>query len=327
LPLTPIVDEQSIERFLALALARVTERAAVAAARLRGRGDEMAADEAAALAMRAEMERLPFRGRVVIGEDEHAAAMFVGEEIGEGDGPLLDLAVAPLEGATLCAKDMPGAISVVAIANAGSLLHAPDVYMDKIAIGPGYPPGLVDLDREPGENIAALARAKNVDDSDIVVCILDRPRHAELIAKCRRAGASVRLISDGDVAGVIFTAQPAQTGVDMYLGRGGAPEGVLAAGALRCVGGQMQGRLVLDTQAKIARAAAMGISDPRKKHDMRDLVSGDAIVCATGVTDGPLVTGVDFGRNTITTETVVYHSFTGTVRRIRAEHHAGKMQD
>jgi fructose-1,6-bisphosphatase II / sedoheptulose-1,7-bisphosphatase len=219
LPLTPIVDEQSIERFLALALARVTERAAVAAARLRGRGDEMAADEAAARTMRAEMERLPFRGRVVIGEDEHAAAMFVGEEIGEGDGPLLDLAVAPLEGATLCAKDMPGAISVVAIANAGSLLHAPDVYMDKIAIGPGYPPGLVDLDREPGENIAALARAKNVDDSDIVVCILDRPRHAELIAKCRRAGASVRLISDGDVAGVIFTAQPAQTGVDMYLGR------------------------------------------------------------------------------------------------------------
>jgi fructose-1,6-bisphosphatase II / sedoheptulose-1,7-bisphosphatase len=327
LPLTPIVDEQSIERFLALALARVTERAAVAAARLRGRGDEMAADEAAARTMRAEMGRLPFRGRVVIGEDEHAAAMFVGEEIGEGDGPLLDLAVAPLEGATLCAKDMPGAISVVAIANAGSLLHAPDVYMDKIAIGPGYPPGLVDLDWEPGENIAALARAKNVDDSDIVVCILERPRHAELIAKCRRAGASVRLISDGDVAGVIFTAQPAQTGVDMYLGRGGAPEGVLAAGALRCVGGQMQGRLVLDTHAKIARAAAMGISDPRKKHDMRDLVSGDVIVCATGVTDGPLVAGVDFGRNTITTETVVYHSFTGTVRRIRAKHHAGKMQD
>jgi fructose-1,6-bisphosphatase II / sedoheptulose-1,7-bisphosphatase len=222
---------------------------------------------------------------------------------------------------------MPGAISIVAMAKAGSLLYAPDVYMDKIAIGPGYPPGLVDLDREPGENIAALARAKNVDDSDIAVCILDRPRHAELIAKCRRAGASVRLISDGDVAGVIFTAQPAKTGVDMYLGRGGAQEGVLAAGALRCVGGQMQGRLVLDTHAKIARAAAMGITDPRKKHDMRDLVSGDVIICATGVTDGPLVAGVGFGKNVITTETVVYHSFTGTVRRIRAEHHAGKMQD
>ncbi|MGA8172510.1 MAG: fructose-bisphosphatase class II family protein, partial [Methylocystis sp.] len=300
---------------------------AVAAARLRGRGDEMAADEAAARAMRAEFQRLPIRGRVVIGEDQHAGAMFVGEEIGEGEGPLFDLAVAPLEGATLCAKDMPGAISIVAMAKVGSLLYAPDVYMDKIAIGPGYPPDLVDLDREPAENIAALARAKKVDDSDVTVCILDRPRHAELIAKCRKAGASVRLISDGDVAGVIFTAQPAQTGVDMYLGRGGAPEGVLAAGALRCVGGQMQGRLVLDTHAKIMRAAAMGISDPRKKHDMRNLVSGDVIVCATGVTDGPLVAGVGFGRSTITTETVVYHSFSGTVRRIRAEHHAGKMQD
>ena len=326
MPLTPIVDEQSIERFLALALARVTERAAVAAARLRGRGDEMAADEAAARTMRAEMERLPFRGRVVIGEDEHAAAMFVGEEIGEGDGPLLDLAVAPLEGATLCAKDMPGAISVVAIANAGSLLHAPDVYMDKIAIGPGYPPGLVDLDREPGENIAALARAKNVDDSDIVVCILDRPRHAELIAKCRRAGASVRLISDGDVAGVIFTAQPAQTGVDMYLGRGGAPEaswrrGRYAASAGKCRGGSCS------TRTPKSREPPRWGSHPRKKYDMRDLVSGDVIVCATGVTDGPLVAGVDFGRSTITTETVVYHSFTGTVRRIRAEHHAGEIQD
>ena len=324
---TPLVDEQSIERFLALALARVTERAAVAAARLRGRGDEMAADEAAARTMRAELQRLPIRGRVVIGEDEHAAAMFVGEEIGASDAPLLDLAVAPLEGATLCAKDMPGAISIVAMAKAGSLLYAPDVYMDKIAIGPGYPPALVDLDKEPGENIAALARAKNVDDREITVCVLDRPRHAELIAKCRRAGASVRLISDGDVAGVIFAAQPAETGVDMYLGRGGAPEGVLAAGALRCVGGQMQGRLVLDTHDKIRRAAAMGIFDPRKKHDMRDLVSGDVIVCATGVTDGPLVAGVGFGKTVITTETVVYHSFSGTVRRIRAEHHAGKMQD
>ena len=267
MPQTP-VDEQSIERFLALALGRVTERAAVAAARHRGRGDEMAADQAAAKAMRAELLRLPIHGRVVIGEDENAPACFIGEEIGAGDGPLLDLAVAPLEGATLCAKDMPGAISIVAMAKSGSLLHAPDVYMDKIAIGPGYPVGLVDLDRDPEENIAALARAKNVRDSDIAVCILDRPRHAELIDKCRRAGASVRLISDGDVAGVIFTAQPTRTGVDMYLGRGGAPEGVLAAGALRCVGGQMQGRLVLDTPEKRARAAAMGIKDPRKKHEI-----------------------------------------------------------
>jgi fructose-1,6-bisphosphatase II / sedoheptulose-1,7-bisphosphatase len=329
LALTPIVDEKSIERFLALALARVTERAAVAAARLRGRGDEMAADRAAAHSMHAELQRLPIRGRVVIGEGDHASSsvLFVGEEVGAGSGPRLDLAVAPLEGSTLCAKDMPGAISVIAMAKAGSLLCAPDVYMDKIAIGPGYPQGLVDLDREPAENIAALARAKRVADSDITVCVLDRPRHAELVAKCRKAGASVRLISDGDVAGVILAAQPAQTGVDMYLGRGGAPEGVLAAGALRCVGGQMQGRLVISSQEKLALADAMGIVDPKKKYDVAELASGDVILCATGVTNGPLLHGVSFDRLVITTETVVYHSYTGTVRRIRAEHHADRLQD
>jgi fructose-1,6-bisphosphatase II / sedoheptulose-1,7-bisphosphatase len=284
----------------------------------------MSADQAAVDAMRSELNRLPIRGRVVIGEGERDAVpmLFIGEEVGGKTGPRVDLAVAPLEGSTLCAKDMPGAISIVALAASGSLLYAPDVYMDKIAIGPGYPPGVVDLDREPGDNIEALAKAKGVSARDITVCILDRPRHAELIAKCRRAGACVRLISDGDVAGIIFTAQPSETGVDMYLGSGGAPEGVLAAGVLRCVGGQMQGRLLLDTGAKIARAASMGIKDPKKKYDMSELASGDVIVCATGVTDGPLLVGVIFDKGVIETETLVYRSATGTVRRIRAEHRA-----
>jgi fructose-1,6-bisphosphatase II / sedoheptulose-1,7-bisphosphatase len=312
----------AIERSLTLELVRVTERAAVAAARLRGRGDEMAADQAAVDAMRGELSRLPIRGRVVIGEGERDAApmLFIGEEVGAAEDPSIDLAVAPLEGSTLCAKDMPGAISVMAAAEKGSLLYAPDVYMDKIAIGPGYPAGVIDLDRSPGENVEALAKAKGVSASEITVCILDRPRHAEIVASCRKAGACVRLITDGDVAGVIFTAQPDETGVDMYLGRGGAPEGVLAAGALRCVGGQMQSRLVLDTPDRIARAAKMGISDPRKKYDMSELASGDVIVCATGVTDGPLLVGVIFEKGVIETETLVYRSATGTLRRIRAEH-------
>jgi len=313
-----------IERRLALELARVTERAAVAAARLRGRGDEMAADQAAVDAMRDELGKLPFSGRIVIGEGERDAApmLFIGETVGAGCGPRVDLAVAPLEGSTLCAKDMPGAISIVAMAKPGSLLYAPDVYMDKIAIGPGYPPGVVDLDRDPGDNVRALAAAKGVAPSDITVCVLDRPRHAELVSRCRAAGAAVRLISDGDVAGVIFTAQPAETGVDIYIGRGGAPEGVLAAGALRCVGGQMQARLVLDAPDKAARAAGMGVLDPRKKYEMNDLASGDVIVCATGVTDGPLLVGVIFDKGVIETETLVYRSASGTVRRIRAEHRA-----
>jgi fructose-1,6-bisphosphatase II / sedoheptulose-1,7-bisphosphatase len=323
-------EDQSIERFLALALARVTERGAVAAARLRGRGDEMAADRAAARAMRAELDRLPIKARVVIGENDHGSlpsSLGPGETVGAGGGAQFDLAIAALEGSTLCAKDMPGAISVIAMAKEGSFLQVPDVYMDKIAIGPGYAPGLVDLDREPGQNIEALARAKNVGNSEITVCVLDRPRHADLIAKCREAGASVRLISDGDVAGAIFTAQPQKTGVDMYLGRGGAREGVLAAGALRCVGGQMQGRLVIDNSEKLASAARIGIEDPFCKYDMAELASGDVIICATGVTEGPLLDGVVFGKATISTETVVYHSFTGTVRRIRAEHRADRLQD
>jgi fructose-1,6-bisphosphatase II / sedoheptulose-1,7-bisphosphatase len=323
----PSVDK-SLDRNLTLELARVTERAAVAAARWRGRGDEMAADQAAVDAMRSELDKLAIRGRVVIGEGERDSApmLFIGEEVG-GGGPRVDLAVAPLEGSTLCAKDMAGAISIVAIAAAGSLLEAPDVYMDKIAIGPFYPPGVVDLDNEPGANIAALAAAKGVAAQDVTICILDRPRHAELIAKCRAAGARVRLISDGDVAGIIFTAQPAETGVDMYLGAGGAPEGVLAAAVLRCVGGQMQGRLVLDSAAKVARAAEMGVRDPCKKYALEELASGDVMVCVTGVTDGPLLFGAVFDREAIETETLVYRSSTGTVRRIRALHRAsGKFE-
>jgi fructose-1,6-bisphosphatase II / sedoheptulose-1,7-bisphosphatase len=206
------------------------------------------------------------------------------------------------------------------MAQAGALLNAPDVYMDKIAIGPGYPLGTVDLDMSVEENVRALAKAKGVKPGEITVLILDRPRHENLIAGARRAGAAVRLITDGDVAGIIFTTQSETTGVDMYVGTGGAPEGVLAAGALRCVGGQMQGRLILDDEAKRERALKMGITDPNKKYDMRELASGDVIVCATGVTDGALLKGVRFHRDVIETETVIYRSVTGTVRRIQAEH-------
>ncbi len=317
-----ISEEKIIERILTLELVRVTERAAVAAARLRGRGDEKAADQAAVDAMRRELNRLPIEGTVVIGEGERdeAPMLFIGEKVGAGRGPKVDIAVDPLEGTTLCAKNMPGSIAVMSMARSGSLLNAPDVYMEKIAIGPGYPQGVVDLDMTPEENIRALAKAKGVHPGDITVLVLDRPRHSDLIAGCRKAGASIQFITDGDVAGVIFTAQPEKTGVDMYIGVGGAPEGVLAAGALRCVGGQMQGRLILDTEAKRERSLKMGITDPKKKYDMKELASGDVIVCATGVTDGALLQGVRFGKEVIETETVIYRSVTGTVRRIFAEH-------
>ena len=317
-----IQEEKIIERILTMELVRVTERAAVASARLRGRGDEKAADQAAVDAMRRELNRLPIDGTVVIGEGERdeAPMLFIGEKLGTRTGPAVDIAVDPLEGTTLCARDMPGSIAVMAMARAGSLLNAPDVYMDKIAIGPGYPQGIVDLDMSPEENIRALAKAKGVPVNELTVLMLDRPRHQKLIETCRRVGVSIRLITDGDVAGIIFTADPDKTGVDLYLGTGAAPEGVLAAGALRCVGGQMQGRLVLDTGAKIERAAKMGITDPKRKYQMTDLASGDVIVCATGVTDGALVSGVKFRKNVIETETVIYRSVTGTVRKIQAEH-------
>jgi fructose-1,6-bisphosphatase II / sedoheptulose-1,7-bisphosphatase len=313
---------QVIERILTLELVRVTERAAVAAARLRGRGNEKAADQAAVDAMRRELNKLQIDGTVVIGEGERdeAPMLFIGERVGNRKGPKVDIAVDPLEGTTLCAKDMPGSIAVMAMAEAGTLLAAPDVYMQKIAIGPGYAKGVVDLDAPPEENILNLAKAKGVSPGEITALVLDRPRHAELIAALRKVGASVRLISDGDVAGVIFTTDPDRTGVDIYLGIGAAPEGVLAASALRCIGGQMQGRLILDTEEKRTRAAGMGVKDPEKKYDMAEMSSGDVIVAATGVTDGALLEGVRFGKDVIETETIVYRSATGTVRKIQGEH-------
>ncbi len=311
-----------LERILTMEIVRVTERAAVSAARLRGRGAEKAADQAAVDAMRRELNKLPIDGTVVIGEGEldEAPMLFIGEAVGNKKGPKVDIAVDPLEGTTLCAKNMPGAIATLAMADEGTLLHAPDVYMEKIAIGPGYPKGVVDLDAPAEENVRKLAQAKGVPTAEITALLLDRPRHADLIAAVRKAGASVALISDGDVAGVIHVADPATTGIDIYLGIGGAPEGVLAAAALRCIGGQMQTRLVLDTPERRERAAKMGVTDPRKRFEIEDMVRGDCLFAATGVTDGAMLRGVKFRNEIIETETVVMRSVTGTVRRITAEH-------
>jgi fructose-1,6-bisphosphatase II / sedoheptulose-1,7-bisphosphatase len=311
-----------LERILTLEVVRVSERAAVSAARLRGLGSEVAADRAAVDAMRRELAKLPIKGTVVIGEGERdeAPMLFIGEEVGTGIGPAVDIAVDPLEGATLCAKNLPGAITAIAVAESSTLLHAPDVYMEKIAIGPGYPRGIIDLDASVAENIAALARAKGVDPSAISILVLDRPRHADLIAAARKTGAAVSLITDGDVAGVIHTTDPDATGIDVYMGIGGAPEGVLAAAALRCIGGQMQARLVLDRPDIRARAAEMGIVDPRKKYELEDMVRGDCLFAATGVTDGSILRGVRFRGDVIETETLVMRSVTGTLRRVKAEH-------
>ena len=308
-----------LERILSIEIVRVTERAAVAAARMRGRGNEIGADKAAVDAMRRELNRLPIDGTVVIGEGERdeAPMLFIGEQVGSRRGPKIDIAVDPLEGTTLCAKNMPGAIATIAVADTGTLLHAPDVYMEKMAVGPGYPKGVVDLDAPVSDNIHALARAKGVQPADITVLVLDRPRHSDLISELRRSGAAVRLITDGDIAGVIDTVDPETTGVDMYIGIGGAPQGVLAAAALRCIGGQMQCRLVLDTQAKRERAARMGIQSPGKKYQIEDLVQGDCLFSATGVTNGSMLRGVEFHGAVIETDTVVMRSVTGTVRRIR----------
>lgn len=316
-----IQPELLLERILTLEIVRVTERAAVSAARLRGRGQEKAADQAAVDAMRRELNRLPIEGTVVIGEGEldEAPMLFIGEKVGTKTGPKVDIAVDPLEGTTLCAKNMPGAIATLAMAEGGTLLHAADVYMDKIAIGPGYPKGVIDLDAPAEENILALAKAKGVKPDGITAILLDRPRHANIIAAVRKTGAAVTLISDGDVAGVIHCAEP-KTGIDIYIGIGGAPEGVLAAAALRCIGGQMQTRLVLDTEERRERAAKMGIKDFRKKYEIEDMVKGDCLFAATGVTDGPMLNGVRFGKDVIETETVVMRSVTGTVRRVSAEH-------
>ncbi|MDQ6437957.1 class II fructose-bisphosphatase [Mesorhizobium sp. LHD-90] len=310
-----------LDRILAMEIVRVTERAAVAAARFRGRGDEKAADQAATSAMRQELDKLPIRGTVVIGEGEQdeAPALYVGETLGKS-GPEVDIALDALEGTTVCAKNLPNALSVIAVAAKGSLLFAPNVYMQKIAIGPGYPAGTVDIDAPPKENIENLAKAKGVPVGEITACILDRPRHARLIESVRKAGAAIKLIGDGDVAGIIHATEPGETGIDIYLGSGGAPEGVLAAAALRCIGGQMQGRLILDTPEKKARADRMGIIDFERIYSAEDMARGDVIFAATGVTDGNLLAGVRFGRDVITTDTIVLRSSSRTVREIRARH-------
>jgi fructose-1,6-bisphosphatase II / sedoheptulose-1,7-bisphosphatase len=263
---------------------------------------------------------LPIDGTVVIGEGERdeAPMLFIGEKVGQG-GLTVDIALDPLEGTTLTAKAMANALAVMAMAEPGTMLHAPDTYMDKIAIGGGFKEGLIDLDAEPGDNINALAKAKGVKPHEISVCIMDRPRHEDLIAKVRKAGASVRLITDGDVAGVIATTDPA-TGIDLYIGQGGAPEGVLAAAALRCIGGQMQARLIFKKDDEKRRAEKIGIKDFNRKYAMIDLVSGDVVFSATGVTDGSMLAGVHRDGDYITTESVVMRSATGTVRWIKARH-------
>jgi fructose-1,6-bisphosphatase II / sedoheptulose-1,7-bisphosphatase len=311
-----------LTRELSLELARVTERAAVAAARLRGRGDEKAADQAAVDAMRSELNRLAIRGTVVIGEGERdeAPMLYIGEEVGAGTGPEVDIALDPLEGTTICAKNLPNSLAVIAIATKGALLNAPDVYMDKIAIGPGYAAGVIDIDASPEDNIHSLAKAKGVPVTEVAACILDRPRHAALIEAVRKTGAAIRLIGDGDVAGVIDTTAPEETGIDIYMGTGGAPEGVLAASALRCVGGQMQGRLILDSEEKVARAARMGVADPKKIYTHLEMAHGEVMFAATGVTDGNMLGGVRFLRNYIQTETIVMRSSSQTVREIKARH-------
>lgn len=310
-----------LDRMLTMEMARVVEAAAVAAARERGQGDEKKADQVAVDAMRTELNNLPIDGRIVIGEGERdeAPMLYIGEEVGYG-GPAVDIALDPLEGTTICAKNQPNSLAVIAIAERGKLLYAPDVYMDKIAIGPGYPAGTIDIDASPTENLQAVAKAKGCDISEVSTCVMDRSRHADLIAEIRKAGAAVRLIGDGDVAGIIHTTEPEETGIDLYMGIGGAPEGVLAAAALRCMGGQMQGRLILDTEEKAARAAKMGVTDPDKAYTMEEMASGDVLFAATGVTDGNMLRGVKFGRTHITTHTVAMRSSTGTVRWIEARH-------
>jgi fructose-1,6-bisphosphatase II / sedoheptulose-1,7-bisphosphatase len=304
---------------LTIEIVRVTEAAAIAAARLRGRGDEKQADQVAVDAMRTALNELDMDGKIVIGEGERdeAPMLYIGEKVGTGKGQRIDIALDPLEGTTLTAKAMPDALAVIAMAEGGSLLHSPDCYMEKIAIGGGYPKGIVDLDATPQENVTKLAEAKGVPVSEITACVLDRPRHAEIIAALREVGAAVRLITDGDVAGVIHTANPSDTGIDIYIGTGGAPEGVLAAAALRCIGGQMQGRLILRKPEERERAMKMGIEDPDKKFDLAEMASGDVIFAATGVTDGSMLDGVRIEGDSVTTNTVVMRSATGTVRWIK----------
>jgi fructose-1,6-bisphosphatase II / sedoheptulose-1,7-bisphosphatase len=313
----------ALDRLLTLEIVRVTERAAIGAAAWRGKGDEMAADAAAVEGMRKELDRINIDGRIVIGEGERdeVPSLWIGEKVGAGDGPEVDIAVDPLEGTTLCAKNQPDAICVIAVAERGGLLNAPDVYMQKIAIGGGYPPDTVDLDMSATESVHSLAKAKGVPVSEITACLLDRPRHGALVEELRTAGVALKLISDGDIAGIIHATNTDETGIDIYLGSGGAPEGVLAAAALRCVGGQMQGRLILDSDDKREKARRVGITDPGRKYDMNDLASGDVLFAATGVTDGNLLDGVRINRESIVTSTLVMRSWSRTVRWIKASHH------
>jgi fructose-1,6-bisphosphatase II / sedoheptulose-1,7-bisphosphatase len=310
-----------MDRNLALEVVRVTEAAALAASRLMGRGDEKAADQAAVDAMRRALNSLNIEGTVVIGEGERdeAPMLYIGERVGSGQGPKIDIALDPLEGTTITAKGGPNALAVIAMADAGGFLHAPDVYMDKIAVGGGLPEALVDLDASPAENLKNLAKAKKVEVADLVVCILDRPRHAELIKKVREAGARIMLISDGDVSGVIATSL-ADSGVDIYMGSGGAPEGVLAAAALRCIGGQFQGRLLFRNDDEKGRARNAGISDLDRKYNLLDLAKGDVMFAATGVTSGTMLRGVRRFAGGAETHSIVMRSKSGTVRVIEARH-------
>jgi len=310
-----------LERNLALETVRVTEAAAISAARLMGRGDEKAADQAAVDAMRTALNSLNIVGTVVIGEGERdeAPMLYIGEKVGSGEGPKVDIALDPLEGTTITAKGGANALAVIAMAESGNFLNAPDVYMDKIAVGPGLPDGVVDLDETPEKNLKNAAKARKCAVEDLLVCILDRPRHGELIAKVRGAGARIMLITDGDVSGVIATAQPA-SGVDIYMGSGGAPEGVLAAAALRCIGGQMQGRLLFRNDDEKGRARKMGITDLNKKYSMLDLAKGNVMFAATGVTDGAMLKGVRRVPGGAVTHSMVMRSKSGTVRYIEAHH-------
>jgi len=306
------------DRLLSLGLARVSEAAALASARLIGRGDEKAADQAAVNAMRDQLNLLDIAGVVVIGEGERdeAPMLFIGEEVGTGKGPAVDIALDPLEGTTLTAKDMPNALTVIAMAPRGTLLHAPDVYMDKLAIGPGYKPGTVTLAMTPSERVSALAAAKGCSTQDITLCVLERPRHEDMIAELRATGAAIRLITDGDVAGVMHCAEPDKTGIDMYMGSGGAPEGVLAAAALKCMGGQFYGKLLFRNDDERARAKAAGITNLDRVYTRDDLVRSDVIFAATGVTSGSLLAGIRREPGWVTLETILMRSKTGSVRRM-----------
>jgi fructose-1,6-bisphosphatase II / sedoheptulose-1,7-bisphosphatase len=312
-------EDSYLDRVLTMEVGRCTEAAAVAASTMIGRGDKDGADAAAVTALREAFNKLEIDGTVVIGEGERdeAPMLYIGEKVGTGRGPKVDIALDPLEGTTLTAKAMSNALAVVAMAQGGTLLNAPDVYMDKIACGPGYPLGIIDLDAPVEDNITALAKEKGVPPTEITLCVLDRPRHENLIAGARKLGARVFLIPDGDVAGVFHTTERS-TGIDLYIGQGGAPEGVLAAAALRCVGGQMQGRLVFRNDAERARAERLGLDDFDRKYSLRDLASGDVIFAATGVTNGTMLDGVKWRPGAVETHTVVMRSKTGTVRYIRA---------